>query len=124
MLQGGGQEKTMNARHFMQKESFGVLFFGGLLGAGAVLLATPLSGRETRKRIEDFAKDMKCRAECYGSLVKTKTSSAIEKGEHFLNERKSVLRAAIHAGVEAYRKEGERLARKHLCATNTLSGGA
>lgn len=101
----------MAARHSAHRGSVGVLVFGGLVGAGVALMAAPWSGKETRKRIGDFAEDVKGRAECYAGLAKGKATSAIGQGKEFLHEKKRVITTAIEAGKDAYKREKQRLAR-------------
>lgn len=71
---------------------------GGLIGAGLALLYAPYSGRETREKIGGLAGDLKTRAEGWSSDLKAKVSS-------FIEEEKSVVKAAYDAGREAMEKE-------------------
>lgn len=73
---------------------------GGAVGAGLALLLAPQSGPETRRKIKDFAEDMKDRV-----------GSTIEKGKDLFEQKKSVIASAIDAGKEAYEKERERLSK-------------
>lgn len=84
---------------------------GGAIGAGIALLLAPRSGRETRKKIKELAEDIKEKAEELADDVKDKISSTVHSGKDYLDEKKSVLTAAIEAGREAYSKEKERHAR-------------
>jgi gas vesicle protein len=99
----------MTVRHGAHRGSLGVLVFGGLVGAGVALMAAPWSGRETRRKIGDFAEDVKERAECYACLAKGKATSAIEHGREFLHGKKRSITTAIEAGKDAYKREKERL---------------
>ncbi len=110
------------ARHGFHRGMTGALLFGGLLGAGVALMSAPRSGRESRRKIGDFAEDMKEKAECYADLTKAKVTSAVERGREFLQEKKSILTAAIEAGREAYREETRRrIEGAHAC--ENLHGG-
>ncbi|KAF0144339.1 MAG: YtxH domain-containing protein [Nitrospirae bacterium] len=73
---------------------------GGAVGAGLALLLAPQSGPETRRKIKDFAEDMKDRV-----------GSTVEKGKDLFEQKKSVIASAIDAGKEAYEKERERLSK-------------
>ncbi len=73
---------------------------GGAVGAGLALLLAPQSGPETRRKIKDFAEDMKERV-----------GSTVEKGKDLFEQKKSVIASAIDAGKEAYEKERERLSK-------------
>ncbi len=86
---------------------------GGLMGAGVALLLAPKSGEETRRRIRDFAGDMRDKAEDYVEETKGKVKSSFEKGKGFIEEKKSIITTAVEAGREAYEKEKERLAKEH-----------
>lgn len=73
---------------------------GGAVGAGLALLLAPQSGPETRRKIKDFAEDMKERV-----------GETVEKGKDLFEQKKSVITTAIDAGKEAYEKERERLSK-------------
>ncbi len=77
---------------------------GGLIGAGLALLYAPYSGRETREKISGLAGDLKSQAEGWTSDLKGKVSS-------FIDEEKSVIKAAYDAGREAMDKEKARFAK-------------
>ncbi len=74
---------------------------GGLIGAGLALLFAPVSGKEARKKIGDFAGDMRKKAEGMATDVKGRVES-------FIDEEKSVVKAAYEAGREAMEKERAR----------------
>ncbi len=77
---------------------------GGLIGAGLALLFAPASGKETRKKIGDMAGDVKDRATDMAHDLKGRVES-------FVNEEKSVVKAAYEAGREAMEKERARFAK-------------
>jgi gas vesicle protein len=74
---------------------------GGLVGAGIALLYAPVSGRETRERIGGLAGDLRKRAEEWTGDVK-------QKVEGFIEEERSVLKAAYDAGRDAMAREKAR----------------
>ncbi len=74
---------------------------GGMIGAGLALLYAPGSGRETRERITGLADDIRKKSETWTGEVKHKV-------EDFIEEERSVLRAAYDAGREAMAKEKAR----------------
>jgi len=84
---------------------------GGIVGAGVAMLLAPQSGRETRKRIREFADDMKEKAEDYVEQIKKGVTSTVEEGKDFYEEKKSAISAAVEAGKKAYEKEKDRLSR-------------
>ena len=74
---------------------------GGLVGAGIALLYAPVSGRETRERIGGLAGDLRKRAEEWTGDVK-------QKVEGFIEEERSVIKAAYDAGRDAMAREKAR----------------
>ena len=74
---------------------------GGLIGAGLALLYAPASGRETREKISGMAEDMKKKSEQWTGDVK-------QKMEGFVEEERTVLKAAYDAGREAMAREKAR----------------
>ncbi|MBM4141438.1 MAG: YtxH domain-containing protein [Nitrospira sp.] len=81
---------------------------GGIVGAGLAILLAPESGSETRKRIKDFAEDVKDKAKDYAEDVKGRISTSMEKGKELYEEKKSIITTAFEAGKEAYEKEKEK----------------
>lgn len=84
-------------------------FIGGLVGAGVALLLAPQPGTETRQKIKELAEDAKGKAAEYAEKVKGQLTSTVEKGKGILEEKKSLVTAAVEAGKEAYQKEKEKL---------------
>lgn len=76
---------------------------GGLVGAGLALLYAPASGRETRERITGVAEDLKKKTEQLTGDVK-------QKVEGFVEEERTVLKAAYDAGRDAMNREKARFA--------------
>ena len=74
---------------------------GGLIGAGLALLYAPVSGRETRDRIGGLAEDLKKKSEEWTGDVK-------QKVEQFIDEERSVVKAAYEAGRDAMAREKAR----------------
>ena len=81
---------------------------GGIVGAGLALLLAPESGSETRKKIKEFAEDVKDKAKDYTEDVRGKFTSTMEKGKELYEEKKSIVATAFEAGKEAYEKEKEK----------------
>jgi len=74
---------------------------GGLVGAGLALLYAPVSGREARERIGGLAGDLRKKSEEWTGEVK-------QKVEGFIDEERSVIKAAYDAGREAMAREKAR----------------
>lgn len=77
---------------------------GGLIGAGLALLFAPVSGQEARKKFGDLTADLRKKAEGVAGDVKGRVES-------FVDEEKSVIKAAYEAGREAMEKERARFAK-------------
>lgn len=77
---------------------------GGLIGAGLALLYAPVSGREARTRIGDFADELKKQSEGWGVDIRKKVES-------FMEQEKAIVKAAYDAGREAMEREKEKYAR-------------
>jgi gas vesicle protein len=78
---------------------------GGMVGAGLALLLAPQSGPETRRKIKEFAEDVKGKASDYVSHAKEKVATTVEKAKGMYDEKKTAIAAAVEAGKEAYEKE-------------------
>jgi gas vesicle protein len=74
---------------------------GGLVGAGLALLYAPVSGREARERIGGLAGDLRKKTDEWTGDVK-------QKVEGFIEEERSVIKAAYEAGREAMAREKAR----------------
>ena len=74
---------------------------GGLVGAGLALLYAPVTGREARERIGGLAGDIRKKADEWTGEVK-------EKVEGFIDEERSVIKAAYDAGRDAMAREKAR----------------
>lgn len=74
---------------------------GGLIGAGLALIYAPMSGRETREKITGLAGDLRKRTEDWGGDIKHKV-------EGFIEEERSVVKAAYDAGRDAMSREKAR----------------
>ena len=74
---------------------------GGLVGAGLALLYAPVSGREARERLGGLAGELKKKSEEWTGEVK-------QKVEGFIDEERSVIKAAYDAGREAMAREKAR----------------
>lgn len=77
---------------------------GSLVGAGLALLYAPLSGSETRVKINDVVEDMRRRTEGWGDDLKKKVES-------FMDEEKAIVKAAYDAGREAMAQEKAKYAK-------------
>ena len=101
----------------MKEEGYGSgavlmsFLLGGIVGAGLALLLAPQSGEETRKKIREFADDVKDKTAGLVDEAKHKVTDIVDDGKGFYEEKKSVFKAAVDAGKDAYEKEKERLSK-------------
>jgi gas vesicle protein len=95
---------------------------GGIVGAGLALLLAPQSGEETRKKIKELAGEVKDKTTVMADEVKEKATGFVDQAKHtvsdFVDEgkgmyesKKSIFKAAVDAGKEAFEKEKERLSK-------------
>jgi gas vesicle protein len=77
---------------------------GGLMGFGLGLLFAPLSGRETRERIQDASQDVKERTIETASKTREKVEDLIEHGKEAVSEAKGGVRAAVETGMDTFRR--------------------
>ena len=74
---------------------------GGMVGAGLALLYAPVSGREAREKIGGLTEELKKKTDSWSGEVK-------QKVEGFIDEERSVIKAAYDAGREAMAREKAR----------------
>jgi len=67
----------------------GSLIIGGLAGAGAALMFSPVSGKEARQRIRDLSEDIRCKTQNYGRKVSGKVTSFLGRGRELLKRKNS-----------------------------------
>jgi gas vesicle protein len=82
---------------------------GGVLGAGLALLFAPESGRRTRERLRDLAADLRDKTIDLTEELRDKTEDALERSKETIEEKRSILSAAVQAGKEAPRRARARL---------------
>ncbi len=82
---------------------------GGALGAGLAVLFAPDSGRRTRERLRDMAADVRDKTLDLSEDIRDKAEDVVERGREVLEEKKTILSAAVQAGKEAMQRERDRL---------------
>jgi gas vesicle protein len=87
-------DENMDKRGYDTGSLVASFLLGSIVGAGIAILLAPQSGRETREKIKELAE-----------TVKEKIVSSVESAKDILEEKKSILSAAVEAGKEAYKKE-------------------
>jgi gas vesicle protein len=84
---------------------------GGALGASLAVLFAPESGRRTRERLRDLAADVRDKTIDLSEDFRDKAEDVVERGREVIEEKKSILSAAVQAGREAMQRERDRLSR-------------
>ncbi len=77
---------------------------GGIIGAGLALLFAPQSGAETRKLIRDKTEDVVKKGEGLYDEARAKGAEWVDRGKHFVEEKKEILTAGVEAAKERAKK--------------------
>ena len=107
------KEREDERRRLQFRFDAGIVSFGRHSRRGARASSCAQSGEETRKKIRDFAGDVKDKTTDYVEKTKDKITSYVDDGKGLYEQKKSIVKSAIEAGKEAYEKEKERLAKEH-----------
>lgn len=83
----------------------GWFFLGALVGAGAALLLTPRTGRETRDLLKDKGEEFARRAGEFTSEAQVKAGDLFDKGREVFEEQTQRLVSAFEAGKAAMKEE-------------------
>lgn len=83
-------------------------FLGGaIVGAIAGILLAPKSGVETRRAIKTYADETEEEIIAKAKEVRAALDETIERGKHYVAEKKADVEAAVKAGREAMKKKLE-----------------
>lgn len=85
-------------------------FLGLFVGAGATLLLTSMSGKETRGKIIETSKTLTDQASNYVSTARDTVTGVFEKGRTWIRQIGPAFTAAIQSGTNAYTAEKTRIA--------------
>ena len=97
------QDKTCSA------QAVALAFLGGAVaGVVAGILLAPKSGRETRQDLRDFARRAEDEVLEKAKEARAALDEVIERGKHFLEEKKSDVEAAVKAGRETMKEKLEK----------------
>ncbi len=99
----------MTVKKIMRREPVAALVVGGLVGAGVALMAAPMSGREVRRRIGMLAGGANDKVRDYAEAGMAKVTHIAERGRNYVMGRKTLVTNTVAAGMQAYRKEREKL---------------
>lgn len=77
---------------------------GGLIGGVLALLFAPQAGTETRKLIKDKTGDLVKKGEELYDEARSKGSEWMDRGKHYVDEKKEILTAGVEAAKERAKK--------------------
>ena len=83
----------------------GWFFLGAVLGAGAALLLTPRTGRETRELLAERGTDVARRAQALATEAQGRAGDLFDKSRELFEEQTQRLMSAFEAGKDAVREE-------------------
>jgi gas vesicle protein len=83
---------------------------GLFVGAGATLLLTSMSGKETRGKIIETSKTLTDQAGNYFSTARDTATEVFERGRTWIKQIGPAFNAAIQSGTDAYTAEKTRIA--------------
>ncbi len=82
---------------------------GAIAGVIAGVLLAPKSGEETRRALRGYAKRTEEEVIEKAKEARAALDDMIERGKHFVEERKADVEAAFKAGREAMKERRERI---------------
>jgi gas vesicle protein len=91
-------------------QAIALAFLGGAV-AGAIvgILFAPKSGEETRRAIKGYARRAEEEVLEKAKDARTALDDMIERGRHYLEEKKADVEAALKAGREAMKERAEKI---------------
>ncbi len=78
---------------------------GAIVGAAAGILYAPRSGKETRRKLQEFGEDVYGKLDEFGEEVAAKTGHAISEAKEKISAQKERVESAIDAGRRAFDKK-------------------
>lgn len=87
-------------------QTVALAFLGGaLVGAVAGILLAPKSGEETRRELRGYARKVEEEVLEKAREARAALNEMIERGEHFVEERRTDVAAAVRAGTEVVKEK-------------------
>ena len=77
---------------------------GGLIGGVLALLFAPQTGAETRKLIQDKSDGLVKKGEELYDEARAKGAEWMDRGKHYVDEKKEILSAGVEAAKERAKK--------------------
>ncbi|WP_455387855.1 YtxH domain-containing protein [Petrachloros mirabilis] len=81
---------------------------GAIAGVVAGVLLAPKSGEETRRELKEYARRTEEEVIEKAKEARAALDEVIERGKHFVAEKKSDVEAAVKAGKEAMKEKMEK----------------
>lgn len=81
---------------------------GAIGGIFAGLLLAPRSGQDTRREITGYARKTEEEVIEKAKEARAALDDVIERGRHFVDERRADIEAAVKAGIEAMKERKEK----------------
>ena len=84
---------------------------GAIAGAIAGILFAPKSGAETRRELREYARRTEDEVNEKAKEARAALDEVLERGKHFVAERRADVEAAVKAGKEAIKERTEKCCR-------------
>ena len=97
-----------NAKNSRQSSSVLAFLSGALAGAIAGMLFAPKAGDETRRELKGYARKTEEELIEKAKEARAALDDAIERGKHFLSEKRADVEAAVRAGKDAMKERREK----------------
>jgi gas vesicle protein len=103
-ITGGSAMENQNAN--CSAQAVALAFLGGAIaGAVAGILLAPKSGEETRRELKGYARKTEEDIIEKAKEVRAALDETIERGKHYMAEKKADVEAAVKAGREAMKEK-------------------
>lgn len=90
-------------------ETVVLAFLGGAIGGMiAGILLAPKSGEDTRSEIKGYARKTEEEVIEKAKEARAALDEVIERGKHFMDERRADVEAAVKAGIEAMKERKDK----------------
>ncbi|MDF2458870.1 MAG: uncharacterized protein K0S79_1286 [Nitrospira sp.] len=97
-----------NAKNSGQSSPVLAFLSGALAGAIAGVLFAPKAGDETRRELKGYARKTEEELIEKAKEARAALDDAIERGKHFLSEKRADVEAAVRAGKDAMKERREK----------------
>lgn len=98
-----------NQRDGCSGQALALAFLGGVVaGAIAGILLAPKSGEETRRTLKAYARRTEEEVLEKAKEARAALDETIERGKHFMEEKRAEVEAAVKAGKDAVKERMEK----------------